>query len=76
MRELGVHINNLYYPNGLQWTAARHSSISLLLVTATKPEISIQDCKIIVVYIGIYLLFCSVFSSFDDDEGYGMTKYH
>ena len=41
-----------------------------------KTRISIQDCKIIVVYIGIYLLFCSVFSSFDDDEGDGMTKYH
>ena len=44
---LGVHINSLYYPNGLQWTAARHSSISLLLVTATKPEFQSKIVKLL-----------------------------
>ena len=37
----------VYYPSGLQWTAARHSSISLLLVTATKPEFQSKIVKLL-----------------------------
>ena len=53
MLEIRPHINNLHYLNGLQWTAARHSSISLLLVTATKPEFQSKIVK---------LLWCTYYS--------------
>ena len=67
----------VHYYIGLLWTAACSPQFYIITFgNRNKTRISIQDCKIIVVYIGIYLLFCSVFSSFDDDEGDGMTKYH